>query len=146
MSDAQNTADVRRRELAMIHIAKAQLGMDDEDYRALLWTIARVSSAGELDWAGRKQLLDHFKKCGFKVRPPKRSGERELVEDDQVKKIRAIWLELHAGGVVRDPSERALNRWVKRMTGVDSMRWLRPDQKSAVIEALKKWNDRPRRP
>lgn len=141
---SQANDDVRRRELAMIHIAKQQLGMDDDSYRAVLWSIARVDSAADLDWAGRKQLLDHLKKCGFKPRPPKRAGERELVEDELSKKIRALWLELHQAGVVRDPSESALNKWVKRMVGVDALRWLQPAQKSQLIEALKKWNDRPR--
>lgn len=59
--------DLRKRELAQIHIAKAQLGMDDETYRAMLWTIARVKSAGDLDWAGRKRVLDHFKASGAKL-------------------------------------------------------------------------------
>jgi phage gp16-like protein len=58
--------------------------------------------------------------------------------------VRGLWLELHQAGVVKDPSERALNRWVKRMTGVDALRWLTPAQMNSVIEALKKWNDRPR--
>jgi hypothetical protein len=30
------------------------------------------------------------------------------------------------------------------MTGVDALRWLTPAQMNLVIEALKKWNDRPR--
>lgn len=144
MSDA-NALDVRRRELAQIHIAKQQLGMEEDTYRELLWTLGRVRSSADLDWAGRKRLLDHFKACGFKPRPPKRSGERELESSPQAKMVRAMWLELHAAGVVKDPSERALSRWVKRMTGVDSLRWLKPEQMNLVIEALKKWNDRPRR-
>lgn len=129
----------------MIHIAKDQLAMEEDAYRALLWTIGRVSSAADLDWAGRKQLLDHLKKCGFKPTPPKsaRNG-RDPYDDEQLKKIHALWLELHGAGVVKDPSDRALNRWVKRMTGVDVLRWLKPDQKATLIEALKKWNDRPR--
>lgn len=139
-----NIDDVRRRELAMIHIAKKQLGMAEESYRAILWTIARVESAGDLDWAGRKQLLEHLKKCGFKARPPKRAGGREVEESPQAKMIVALWLELHNAGVVKDPSDRALNRWVKRMTGVDSLRWLKPQQMNSVVEALKKWSDRPR--
>lgn len=136
----QDNEAVRRRELALIHVAKQQLGMEDDAYRAVLWAIGRVSSAADLDWSGRKQLLDHLKKCGFRPRHTRSTS----AEDDQVKKIRALWLDLHAGGVVRDPSEAALTKWVKRMTGVDSLRWLRPEQKVLIIESLKKWNDRPR--
>lgn len=59
--------NLRKTELAQIHIAKAQLGMDDETYRAMLWTIARVKSAGDLDWTGRKRVLEHLKGCGAQI-------------------------------------------------------------------------------
>lgn len=141
----RNADDVRRRELAMIHIAKKDLGMAEDSYRAILWTIGRVTSAAELDWAGRKQLLDHLKKCGFKPKPgPSKAGGRELADSAQASMVRGLWLELHAAGIVKDPSERALTKWVKRMTGVDSLGWLKPVQMNMVIESLKKWNDRPR--
>lgn len=67
----QTAASIRNRELAQIHIARAQLGMEEEAYRNILWTVARVTSSKDLDWAGRKQVLDHMKACGFKVRPKK---------------------------------------------------------------------------
>ncbi|STZ83109.1 phage associated protein [Bergeriella denitrificans] len=57
----------------------------------------------------------------------------------QVKKIRALWLELHRLGAVRNPSELALAKFVKRMTGVDYQGWLDVDNASKVIEHLKKW-------
>lgn len=62
---------IRARELAQIHIARTQLGMDNETYRDVLWTVARVRSAADLDWSGRKRVLDHMKACGFKVQPKK---------------------------------------------------------------------------
>lgn len=60
-------ADIKRREITLIHVAKQQLGMDDETYRAMLWSVARVKSSTALDFAGRKKVLDHLKACGFKV-------------------------------------------------------------------------------
>jgi phage gp16-like protein len=59
--------DIKRREIQLIHIAKQQLDMDDETYRAMLWIVARVKSSTALDFAGRKKVLDHLKACGFKV-------------------------------------------------------------------------------
>lgn len=67
----QSAQEIRNRELAQIHIARQQLGMDDETYRGVLWTVARVKSSAELDWPGRKRVLDHMKACGFKVRAKK---------------------------------------------------------------------------
>ena len=56
----------RNAELARIHIAKKQLGLDDATYRDMLWSIARVRSAGDLDFAGRKRVIEHLRSCGFK--------------------------------------------------------------------------------
>src|SRR3712207_2796352 len=61
--------DTRKRELAQIHIAKKELGLDDETYRDMLWSIGRVRSSGDLDFTGRKKVLAHLKSRGFKVRP-----------------------------------------------------------------------------
>jgi phage gp16-like protein len=68
---SRSAEDIRRSELAQIHIARQQIGMDEESYRNVLWTVARVKSSADLDWSGRKRVLDHMKSCGFKVRPKK---------------------------------------------------------------------------
>jgi phage gp16-like protein len=52
--------DYRRSELAKIHIAKAQLGLDDDTYHDILWTLSRVKSSADLDSQGRFKLLAHF--------------------------------------------------------------------------------------
>jgi len=62
--------NTRNTELGKIHIAKKQLGMDDDTYRDMLWTIARVRSAKDLDHAGRKAVLEHMKRVGFKGNRP----------------------------------------------------------------------------
>lgn len=125
----------QKRDIQLIHIAKQQLGMDDETYRAMLWSVARVKSSTELDFAGRKKVLDHLKACGFKVV----RQSRKLADDPQSKMIRALWLQLHAAGKVRNPSETALAAFVTRQTKVDALQWLSSEQASAVIEELKKW-------
>lgn len=58
--------DQRRRDLAAIHAAKRDLGMADDAYRAILWTVGRVHSAADLDQAGRMRVLEHFRACGWK--------------------------------------------------------------------------------
>ena len=66
----------------------------------------------------------------------------KLLLDAQIKKIRALWLELHRLGAVRSPSELSLARFVSRMTGVDYQGWLSVDDASRVIEHLKQWKKR----
>jgi phage gp16-like protein len=132
----------RRKDLAMIHMAAAQIGMDtkdaseDSEYRSMLWSVARVRSSSALDWQGRKKVLDHLEACGFKRTKPQ---PRKLADDPQSKKMRALWLELHTAGKVRNPSESALAAFVKRQTGRDALQWLNSTESSAVIEELKKW-------
>ena len=132
--------DIRKRELAQIHIAKQQLGLDDETYRQMLWTVARVASSKDLDWVGRKTVIDHLKAKGFKIKPAKNADTtRSLADDELSKKIRALWIELHAAGAVRDSSEKALGSYVKRMTRVSALQWLNAKQASVIIESLKSW-------
>lgn len=77
--------DLRKRELAAIHIARQQLGMDDGTYRDMLWTVARVRSAADLDFAGRQRVLDHLSSRGAKIgngrqARPNHSNEWAFVE------------------------------------------------------------------
>jgi len=129
----------KKRDIQIIHIAKQQLAMDDETYRAMLWTVARVNSSTELDFAGRKKVLDHLESRGFKRTKPQ---PRALADDPQSKMLRALWLQLHSVGKVRNPSESALAAFVKRQTGRDALQWLNKQEASAVIEELKKWLQR----
>jgi phage gp16-like protein len=126
----------RRRDLAAIHVGKKQLAMDDDTYRAMLWSIARVRSAGDLDFAGRKQVLEHLRKCGF-------SGtQKRGAQDALSRKIRALWLRLRDLDELRDASEEALEHYVERVTGAKALQWLSSDQARVAIESLKQWERR----
>lgn len=145
---------LRRAELAQIHIAKKQLALSDDDYRALLTSVTGQDSASALDWRGRKALLDHFKKLGFKAsaprKPNKQNGSGLVARADgkaaqkegyskQQRLIFVLWSQLHALGVVRSNTELALNAWIKRETGIDHLKWLNPVQASSTIDKLKAW-------
>ena len=56
----------QKREIQLIQIARRQLQMADDVYYGMLWTVARVKSSTELDFAGRKKVLDHMEACGWK--------------------------------------------------------------------------------
>src|SRR5699024_10712039 len=47
----------RRKELARIHCLKRDLRLGDSIYRDVLWTIARVESASDLDSHGRRAVI-----------------------------------------------------------------------------------------
>lgn len=143
MTFPARTADkLRNAELAQIHIAKSQLGMEEDTYRNLLWTIGRVRSSKDLDWAGRKRVLDHMRACGWQPARKRGPTGRALADDAQSRKIRAMWLALADAGVVRNRSEKALLAYVKRQTGIEALEWLKMHEADKVIEALKRWAKR----
>lgn len=129
--------DDRSREIAAIHIMATQLGLDTadkseaSDYRTMLRERGGAASASKLSPQGRKRVLAHLRSCvGPAKRPP--GGW-------QADKIRKLWQQLGAAGVLRDPSERALNEWVQSMLGVSSPNFLNTHQANRVVEALKAW-------
>ena len=106
----------RNKELAAIHMAKAQLGMADDAYRDILWSVARVRSAKDLDHAGRMKVLDHFKACGWKPmsKPNEWAFIKTAAADRQplLRKICAVCLSM---GVGKTYAEGA----AKRQNGID---------------------------
>lgn len=138
------SADERLRLIKLIHVGRRELGMDTETYRLMLSGMKHlegVTSTAELSVPKLKQVLEQLKAKGFKVRPNKKPA-RPMADDTQSKKIRSMWLSLHTAGVVRDPSESALVKFVEKMTGVKALQWLTIAQASRVIENLKQWEKR----
>lgn len=136
MAFVKKTAhEVRNCELAQIHIARQQLGMDDETYRNVLWTVARVRSSKDLDWSGRKRVLDHMKACGFKVRSNRLPAEhkplamtKEAIEAKiatQLKELGQNWP--YAYGVGR-----------RIFPQVSRFEFLKPEQLGEVSSALER--------
>lgn len=56
---------MKKRWLALIHIAQMQLNLTDEAYRSILRERYGVKSAKKLTPAQGKDLIDHFKYLGF---------------------------------------------------------------------------------
>jgi len=136
-------------ELAKIHIAAQQLGlrteMDDSAYRDVLWCVARVRSAKDLDAGGRQAVLQHFKANGWKdtVAP---AGRSRYQRGTQPALIRWLWTQLADAGLVRDRSDRALRRYIAQHAAVadprpDELAPQHLDRRQAhdVIEQLKRW-------
>ncbi|MEG1971349.1 MAG: regulatory protein GemA [Burkholderiaceae bacterium] len=131
----------RSRLVKLIHVAKRDLALDDETYRALLQRVTRQTSTSQCSEGQLERVIAEFKRLGFKVQQKVPAGApkrpQPLAHDPDSRKIRALWLFMHEIGVVRDPSEAALTAYVKRIAHVDSLHWLRnPDP---VIEGLKFW-------
>jgi len=53
----RRVTDMRRRELARIHIMRSELRIPEAEYRDILWTIGRVRSSAEMDATLRQALI-----------------------------------------------------------------------------------------
>lgn len=137
----------RNRFYKLLQVGKTELGWDDEFYYGIwLPTQGATQSNGKYSATtlSNTQLftaVEKMKAQGFKVKykSVNKKPVRKMADDPQSKKIRALWLELHACGKVRDPSEQSLAAYAKRMFDVDALQWLDSRQASGLIEALKKW-------
>lgn len=130
----------RSKIIQLIHIAKSKLGMDTDTYRQMLLSITGKTSTSDMNPGQLNKVLAAMKAKGFVVKPASKARTtRQLADYPQAKKLRALWLEMYAQGIVRDSSEEALRRWVKRETGVDGLQWLEPEMASSAIEKLKNW-------
>lgn len=125
----------RSKIIQLIHIAKAQVGLSEEDYRAVLESTAKKSSCSEMTLSELDDVLKAMKKLGFKVKKLS-TKENELGWDaskEQMDYIKGMW-EL----VARDKSDRALYKFIKRITGADHPRFMRSIDSQKVITALRK--------
>lgn len=133
----------KQRLIQLIHIARSDLRMDEDTYRQMLQGLTGKASTKGMDTIQLNRVLESMKKKGFRIKPAgKVKSSLPLDNHPQSKKIRALWLEMSAAGIVRDSSEQALALWVKRETGISALRWLSSEQASSVIEKLKKWQRR----
>lgn len=143
----------RSRLMAQIHIARKQLAMDDETYRAALLNAAGKDSCAEMSVPELRKTVEHFRKLGFKnqvnakgrAKSPASKHKKPSIKTQQ-DKLRALWIDAAKDGLLKDGSETALCRWAGRMTKkyndgvpVESIEWLNVDPLQGLIEDLKKW-------
>jgi len=144
----RSLVDNRKHYYTLLQVGKAELQWDDEFYYGIWLPMQGATlkdgkySATTMSIGQLYQAVETLKKLGFKPKHANDKSTRKLAGDAQSKKIRALWLEMHNQGIVRDPSESSLANYVKRLTGVEALQWLDTRQAGGVIEALKKWQAR----
>ncbi|MCL2762211.1 MAG: regulatory protein GemA [Treponema sp.] len=126
--------------LAMIHLAKKQLGLDDEAYRAILSGVG-VTSAKEIETDTQFNLvIGAFMRLGFLPSGHKVNKHRNtvpaanpgMISRRQEYYIKGLWA---LASRVKD--EKSLRRMVKRIGKVDDIAFLSRRVASALILALR---------
>jgi phage gp16-like protein len=97
--------------LAIINIAKVQLDMDEDAYRAMLVRVTGVASLRAMSERQRIAVLDEMKRLGFRVK----SGGKTLPASTKpyIRLIHALWKSCHRLAVVEDGSRNALRQFCR---------------------------------
>lgn len=128
--------------LAIVHVARSRLGMDETAYRALLARCAGVQSAKELDEAGFEAVMSEMKRLGFSsgdnTRKPK--AALGMATPRQLSAIRACW---HRYSGANDLG--AMHRFIEEKFGVSHTRFLDSSTAGKVVSVLQSmvaWRER----
>lgn len=131
----------RRRLIAIVHVAKKQLGLNDDDYRAVLLRVGGATSAADL---GDRQLADvvaEFERKGFSSKA-RAAGKPRPADHLVALKARAMWISLYQLGEIDNPSEQALEAFACRQLRVARFQWADQGKGYKLIEALKAMAER----
>lgn len=120
----------------LIHTMLGKLGISDDEYRAILMDKFKKTSSLELNPAQKTLLINHLRALlnGYKA-ASKPTPKTTTSEKPQVRFIHALWNEMANLGIVRNRD--GLRSFVAKMTGVEQVEWLQPEQLQKVTQALK---------
>lgn len=123
-----------------IQVARRDLAMEEESYRAMLARVTGRDSLKTMTPQEMERVLREFERLGFvgkkKVRKFRPSSDKPYV-----RLIFALWREM-SPMLRSEGSEEALRTFIMKMAGVDAPQFLNEPQARRVIEGLKKWRDR----
>lgn len=130
------SAAITKKQTALLHVAKRDLGLSDDDYRAILARYGKAESAADLDVAGFNHVMRYLTACGFRSTWTKRTyGYRPtMATPPQVDIIRSLWAKFRGAD---DPDDIELNKWLGRFQKVGALRFVDNKKAAKVISALK---------
>jgi len=141
----------------LINIARTQLGMDDDSYRAMVIRIngGKGTSLKACNMAELNLILKELKEKGFKIKPNNKNGFKsqrvkpaKTTKDghplpaDIRDKMLSLWIEMHQQGIIRDGSDAGLTAYCRNRSGKDHWHWITEYEAIDMIEGLKTWQSR----
>jgi hypothetical protein len=129
------------KQIQLIHIAKSDLGLDDDTYRAVLYSMFKAESSKDLTPTQADQLIDEFKVRGFQVvsrhpRPPRRPKGKNVVHlasQAEIDKLNAV------AGLIKWQVTDGLQRFLEKRVGIKGGKVRTAGEAYRAIEALKKY-------
>lgn len=118
----------------MIHIARKDLGLSEDTYRAILAEVTGKDSSKDLDERQLVRVVERLRERGWR---PKAAGKRS--EKPAVRMAWALWTQLDELGALRTPTRAAFRKFCSQLVGVEEPEWMSPEQLNKTIESLKVW-------
>ena len=126
--------------IRIVHVARRELGLEEDDYRDLLERTTGQRSAKGLTRAQVDAFVDEVKRMGFR---PKGQGGGKPLSGPHAKIAQKLWIAGYNLGCVYDRSDAALTNFVHRQCGIEHPNWVRNAADGRkVVEALKAWLSR----
>ena len=125
----------RNRKLAAVHVLKKNLALDDTAYRDIIESVTGKRSAAACSDIELKTLLSRLHAVGRRRSPklPVRPEERgNLCSEAQRSYIKGLW-----ALASREKTDSSLRAMIKRIAGVDDLRFLDASGARKVILALR---------
>ena len=135
-------ASDRRAELARIHILAKDLALPRDEYEDLVFSLTRARSAGDLDSAGRQQVIEHLSSLARRYhvdRRPHALARRPDVAPDreaQLGKLEALLAAAGRSWAYLESSKHGRISMVQRVCKVDALRFCTAQQLGKLIAAL----------
>jgi phage gp16-like protein len=120
--------------LAKLHIAKKDMALTDDVYRALLYRVTGKHSAAAMSAGEIGRVLSDMKAKGWKPSPPKKAGKKPVVNPDcqrLLAKVEALLAEERRPWAYAEAIAR-------HMYGVDKLEWCTPEMLRGILVALVK--------
>lgn len=126
-------ADRRAQDFKVIHGLARLLGLNDEAYRDMLNDRYHVRSSKELNPQQRFQLIKELReKVHSNVQ---KFNDQHLATPRQLRAIEAMWAKVSRATTAAD-RKKALDAFVKRLTGIDHVRWITMHDAQTLIKAI----------
>lgn len=123
---------INKSQIALLHVAKSQVGLDEEEYRDLLGRYG-VTSSKDLRPAQLEELIAHLKACGFQMRSSVPGAlEIEKQPRDKRPNLRKIWALLKKQGLPWSYADGVA--W--RMFQLTKAAWCSREQLHKIVIAL----------
>lgn len=133
---------ISKKQVCMLQVARRTLGMEQDDYRAILDQEAGVDSTKDIEREDFQGVLRRFEALGFQ-RKDSNGRNRPRGKDHgwrmnraspaQVRYIRDLWFEFTDG----KGDDRTLGKWLERQFKVSDLRFVGDAQAAKVITALR---------